>query len=227
MSISVGGYTFNTRTTVVREQYEVVGGKQTRAIRITGLLRGAANEAALITALDGITEAASAASQVAVSLRPGRRMFARREGFAREVNGQTLTGQFVLDLRAETAWEESELLKSSAWPIAFSGAALNVTNEGNLPTSPVITITAEDLLIAPGFSDGIRSLVYEGTVENGSTLVIDGETREVRLDGADVTGYTAGEFPQLGPGETTLTYTDDPGSSHLATGLVTFRDRWW
>ena len=227
MSISVGSYTFNTRTTVVREQYELVGGKQTRAIRITGLLRGAADEAALIAALDGITEAVSAASPVAVSLRPGRRMLARREGFSREVNGQTLTGQFVLDLRAETAWEESAALHEDVWNIGLSGATFDVNHAGNAMVDPAIALAAEDLLILPSVSDGTRTLTYEGTVSTGSTLLIDGVVREVRLDGSDVTPYTSGEFPLLAPGETTLTYTDDPGSSHLVTAQIAFRDRWW
>lgn len=227
MSIRVGGYTFNTRTTVVREQYEMVGGKQTRAIRITGLLRGAADEAALIAALDGITLAVSAEAPVEVSLRPGRRMFARREGFAREVNGRTLTGQFVLDLRAETAWEESTAHHESEWAIGASEAELDVENLGNAPAAPVIALTAEAFLVTPGLSDGTRTMVYEGEVDSGATLVFDTENREVRLDGVVVTGYATGDFPVLMHGETTLTYTDDPGSSHQAAAVVTHRDRWW
>lgn len=227
MSISVGNHVFNARTTVVREQYEVVGGKRTRAIRITGLLRGAADEAALIATLDAITLASSAPAPVAVSLRPGRRILARREGFSREVNGRTLTGQFILDLRAETAWEESIALKEEAWAIGLSGASLDVENAGNAAAAPVIQLTAEDLVVTPGVSDGVRDLVYEGNVNNGSTLVFDAEAREVRLDGEDVTGYTAGDFPLLAPGETTLVYTDDPASSHQMSGNVVYRDRWW
>ena len=70
-------------------------------------------------------------------------------------------------------------------------------------------------------------IIDEGQVENGSTLMIDGPAREVRLDGVVVTGYTIGEFPRLAPGEMTLTYTDDPASSHLVTASIAHRDRWW
>lgn len=227
MAIAVGGYMFDARTTVVRESYEEVGGRQTRAIRITGLLRGASDEGTLIDALDGITKAVSAESPVPVSLRPGRQILARREAFSREVNGRTLTGQFVLDLRAETAWEESEVLHAAEWVIGMSGATIDLDNAGNEVAWPVIALTAEDILITPGITDGARTLVYDGNVENGSTLVFDGAAQEVRLDGVVVTGYTSGEFPRLEPGETTLTYTDDPGSSHQVTGSVTHRDRWW
>lgn len=227
MSIRVGDYVFNPRTTVVREQYEMVGGKQTRAIRITGLLRGAADEASLIDALDGITLAVSAEGTVLVSLRPGRQLPARREAFVREVNGQTLTGQFTLDLRAETAWEDSETLHEVDWLIAMSGAEKDLENAGNAVTMPIIQINAEDTLVTPGITDGTRSLTYEGSVEAGSTLLFDGDAREVRLDGVVVTGYTQGDFPQLAPGETTLRFVDDIASSHQATGSIAYRDRWW
>lgn len=227
MAISVGGYVFNARTTVVREQYETLGGKQTRAIRITGLLRGAADEAALISALDGVTLAVSQEAPVAVSLRPGRQMLARRESFQREVNGRTLTGQFVLDLRAEQAWEESSELHEVAWNPASSGPDIDVANGGNAPAAPLITLTAASFLITPGVTDGVRSLIYEGEVDSGSSLVFDSRAREVRLDGAVVTGYTSGTFPELAPGETTLSYTEDPGSSGQVSGAVAYRDRWW
>jgi hypothetical protein len=227
VSISVGGYVFNPRTTVVREQYEVVGGKQTRAIRITGLLRGAADEASLIAALDAVTEAVSKEAPVLVSLRPGRQIAARREGFVREINGRTLTGQFIVDLRAESAWEESEAIETLPWSIGQSGEALEVYNTGNAPTDPVITLTADDFLITPGVSDGARAIVYEGEVSSGSVLIIDAVKREVRLDGVEVTGYTSGEFPRLAPGDTELVFTDDIMSSHQATGTVAWRARWW
>ncbi len=227
MSITVGAYTFDTRTTVVHEAYEEVGGRQTRAIRITGLLRGAPDEAALIDTLDNITKAVFENAPVMVSIRPCRRFQARREAFSRELNGRTITGQFTLDLRAETAWEESTTLHESEWIIGMSGDELDLENSGNDNACPIITLTAEDFLITPAISDGTRTLTYEGNVASGETLIIDGENRVVTLDGADVTGYTTGDFPQLAPGDTTLTYIDDPGSSHLVSANVAHRDRWW
>ena len=228
MSISVGGYVFNTRTTVVREQYEQVGGKQTRAIRVTGLLRGAADEAGLIAALDGVTLAVSADAPVAVSLRPGRRMLARREGFVREVNGAHAYGTVCAGpARRNGVGGVGDAARGAVDHRAVGRRPLDVVNQGNANAAPVIALTAEDVLITPAVSDGVRTLTYGGNVDSGSTLVFDGEAREARLDGALVTGYTSGEFPLLAPGETTLTYTDDPGSSHLVTGSVTHRDRWW
>jgi len=227
MVMSVGGYAFDSSSTVVREAYEVVGGHQTRAIRITGLVRDAANLVALQESLDTIAEVASESVPAVVSLRSGRRLFARREAFSREINARALIGQFVLDLRADDAWEESEVLKESAWEIGFSGATLNVVNDGNAVAMPTVTLTAEDMLVTPAVGDGTRTLVYEGNVPAGATLVMDSVDRRVLLDGVDVTPYTSGEFPALIPGETALTYTDDASSSHLAAASVIFRDRWW
>lgn len=227
MAVSVGGHALDGASTVVREEYEMVGGSQTRAIRITGLVRGAGDLAALIEALDSIARAASESVPAEISLRAGRRLFARRERFSREVNARALAGQFVLDLRADDAWEESEVLKESAWSIGLSGATLDVVNGGNAVAMPVASLAADNVLVTPGLGDGVRNLVYEGTVPNGSTLVIDSMLRRVLLDGADVTPYTSGEFPILEPGETALEYTDDPASSHLVSAVVTFRDRWW
>ena len=227
MAISVGGHVFDGATTVVQEAYEIVGGSQTRAIRITGLVRGAGNLTALIEVLDTIAKAASEIVPTVVSIRAGRRLFARREKVSREVNARALIGQFVLDLRAEDAWEESEALKESEWSIALSGATRDVTNDGNADAMPVVTLTAENVLHTPALSDGVRTLTYEGTVPNGAILVIDSLQRRVLLDGVDVTPYTSGDFPILVPGETTLEYTDDPSSTHFAHAVVSFRDRWW
>jgi hypothetical protein len=204
-----------------------VGGSQTRAIRITGLVRGAGNLTELIEALDTIAKAASENVPTLLSLRGGRRLFARREKFSREVNARALVGSFVLDLRADDAWEEAETLKESLWSIAFSGATRDVTNDGNADAMPMVSLTAENVLHTPALSDGSRTLVYEGTVPIGATLVIDSAQRRVLLDGADVTPYSSGDFPILVPGETTLEYTDDPSSTHFAQAVVSFRDRWW
>lgn len=227
MAISVGGHVFDSASTVVQEAYEIVGGSQTRAIRIAGLVRGVGDLTALNETLDTIAKVASESVPALVSIRAGRRLFARREKFSREVNARALVGSFVLDLRADDAWEESESLKESAWNITVSGATRNVTNDGNADALPMISLTAESVLHTPALGDGVRTLTYEGTVPNGATLVVDSPLRRVLLDGADVTPYTSGDFPVLEPGLTTLEYTDDPSSTHLASAVVSFRDRWW
>lgn len=227
MSIDVGGYQLDNAYTAVREEYEVVGGRQTRAIQITGLLRGTGNLAGLIEALDGIAQAVSETVPTEIVLRAGRRLFARRERFAREVGSRALVGHFVLELRADDAWEESAVEKEFEWEIGLSGATLDLTNDGNAEAMPAIGLEAEGVLVTPAVGDGTRTLTYEGTVPNGATLIIDSVLRRVLLDDLDVTPYTSGDFPVLEPGLTTLEYTDDPASSHLVSATVRYRDRWW
>ena len=100
-------------------------------------------------------------------------------------------------------------------------------NDGNAVAMPVVSLTAETDLELPTLGDGTRALTYEGTVPGGATLVFDSALRRVLLDGVDVTAYTEGDFPELAPGNTTLEYTGDPSGSHFASGVATFRDRWW
>ncbi len=227
MAISVGDYSFDERHTTARETYEAVGGKETRVVTITGLLRGAADRAALDGALDTIMQLASAEESVSVSVRSGRRILARRESFSREVNERTLTGQFVLTMRADEAFEESVVLHETAWSIGASGATLELSPGGSAASPAVISIDALGELVAPTLSDGTRTLTYEGVVPLGALFVVDGEAAQVWIDDEDVTPYTVGAFPELGPGATTLTYSDGATSSHLADGVVAYRDRWW
>lgn len=227
MLIDLGGFQLDSAYTAVREEYEVVGGRQTRAIQLTGLLRGPGDLAALISTLDSIAQAVSETVPTEIALRAGRRLFARRERFVREVSSRALVGQFVLDLRADDAWEESAVQKESEWEIGLSGATLDLSNDGNADAMPVITLVAEGLLVTPAVGDGTRTLIYEGNVPNGATLIIDAANQRVLLDALDVTPYTTGDLPVLQPGLTTLEYTDDPASSHLVSATVRYRDRWW
>lgn len=227
MAISVGAYGFDEGTTTVRETLEAVGGRETRAIVISGLIRGAGSVAGLEVMLDEILRSASVESPVYVSVRSGRRILARREQFVREVQRGGQAGRFELTLRAENAWEESDVPTTVPWSIASSGTSLVVESDGNLATRPTITLDALGTILSPELGDGVRTLRYDGVVETGSRWTVDGESERVWLDGVDITPYTEGDFPVVGPGETTLTYSDDPSSSHLLDGTVAFRARWW
>lgn len=225
MAIQIGACALPEGSTVVREEYEVAGGRRTRVIRITGLLRSPAG--GLGAAFDEVAQAVSEDMPVAVSLRAGRRLFARREALARELNERSGTGQFTLQLRAEDDWEESETQREASWSIALSGADIELENEGTMSVRPRITLAADDDLVNPTLSDGARTLTYHGTVPNGATLDVDGGAGRVLLDGDDVTPYTSGAFPEVAPGGATLVYTDDPASGHVALATVRHRDRWW
>lgn len=228
MPITLGTITFDDATTAVKEKLEEVGGRNERRITISGLVTGLSDVASIESRLDDILDAASRQFYTAeLSLRPGRVLFVKRENFRREVRPDELVGVFTLELAALDAFEESVAFASANWPIAASGAALGLASAGNMRTPASIFLTAVDDLLDPAISDGEHALAFSGIVSAGGMLIIDGILGRVILNAKDVTPYTSGEFPQIAPEGTTLTFTDDIESSHSANATVTYRDRWW
>jgi len=228
VAITLGAVTFDFAHTVVRETHDEVGGRRERAIEITGLIAGESSEAAIHAALDAILDAASAIEySAALSVRPGRRMMVRRAEFVRQVSAESHTGTFTLKLAAREPHEESVVLHSVPWLIDASGDSIALTHAGNTPAPVIIRLTALDTIIAPEFSAGSNSMHYGGTLSNGDVLEFDGIERLVRLNGADVTPYVSGQFPDISPEGITLLYTDAPASAHAASVVLEYRDRWW
>lgn len=227
MAITLGPITFPDRETSVEERYEEVAGRDERVIKISGvILEPALSD--VENRLDAILDAASVDDFSAeLSLRDGRRLWVRRDGYKRQVSRDPMTGAFELTLSARDPFEESVSVTAVPWSISASGATSAFASAGNVYSKPVIALTASGTIVNPSFSDGVRTMSYSGTVQDGETLVIDAETGRVELDGVDVTPYADGLAPRLEPEGTTLTYTDDPSSSHTAEVVVAFRDRWW
>jgi len=227
MPVTLGNVSFDPAATTVRERHKEVGGRRERVIEIAGVIAGS-SESAIHDALDAIlNEASSEEYSVALSVRAGRRMFVRRGEFVRNVSAEPLTGTFELKLSARDPFEESSALHSVAWPVTASDVTLKLTTSGNANTRLVIALVAAGTIINPTFSDGDRTIAYNGTLSTGDTLVFDGTEGAVRLNGDDVLPYVSGVFAELDPEGVTLTYADDPASSHNAYVTVEYRDRWW
>jgi hypothetical protein len=225
---TIANITLDDAHTTVKEKLEEIGGRFERRITLAGVTANKSSLTAIDAELDALLDAVSAENFTAeLSLRPGRRLFVRRESFHREVNGDRLIGAFEMGLLAEKPFEEAVSEENVAWNITESGAILVIAPGGNAPTDAVIAITAEGNLVNLSVSDGERDIVYEGIVPDGETLIIDGVERKVTLLGENVTPYTRGVFPQLHPDNTTLAYTDDATSSHTANAAVAYRARWW
>jgi hypothetical protein len=228
MAVTLGTYSFDDARTAAAEEYEETGGRDGRSIVISGVLEGFSSLALLEAELDAILRAASEDGDAAVlSLRPGRRLFVRRTAFRREIQRDSLTAAFQLELFAEDAREESETETEVSWNITASGDTQAVIPSGNAAALPVITLTASGMVSDPVFSDGARSIAYAGEVADGESLVLDGAAGTAALESEDVTPYTSGVFPVIDPGGTVLTYTDGADSSHTAAVTLRFRDRWW
>jgi len=228
LAITLGTHTFDPEHTTVRETHQEVGGRRERVIEIAGLIVGESTAAAIEAKLDAILDAASSEDYAAaLSIRPGRELYVRRTEFKREISNDTLVGSFTLKLHARDPYERSIDPTSENWSINASGATLAVSASGNHTSIPTITIAATADLINPSISDGVWTIVYNGTVAAASVLVFDGPNSRATLDGVDVTPYTTGLFPEIAPEGTTLTYLDDAASSHDAEAVVSFHDRWW
>lgn len=228
MATTLGPVTFDETQTTVREKQEEVGGRNERAVTVSGVITDCASVAEIEADLDAIIDAASVEEYTAaLSLRDGRRLWVRREGFMREIKGEALVGSFKLDLAARDPFEESVAETAIVWNVSASGAEQAAASAGNVYAKPVIEIVATGDVVDPRISDGKRTISYSGVVQDGETLVFDAMVGMVTLEGVDVTPYTSGVFPRIAPEGTTLTYTDDAASSHTAAVTVRFRDRWW
>jgi hypothetical protein len=226
--VTLGNVTFDEKHTSVEERLDEVGGRDERAIEITGILIGASSVAAVNSELDAVLAASSARDfAAALSIRPGRRLWVRRERFVRDVSEEKLVGSFKLGLRAKDPFEESTSVTTAVWPVSSSDTTKTMNSAGNTFAKPIIMLVATGTVVDPTFSDGIRTMGYSGTVGDGSTLVFDAAAGTVTLNGADVTPYVMGEFPRVDPEGTTLTYSDHASSSHTASVVVAYRDRWW
>jgi len=227
MQTKLGQHTFDPARTTAIENFEEIGGRTTRTVRLQGVLEHLESRAALEAALDAVLAAAPASGQTPLSLRLGRRLLVRRTGFRREVMREPLVGAFRLDLEAVQPREEAETLSEDTWYFASSGATHLFHTSGNTPAAPVLALTASGTVIEPALSDGTRILQYDGVLEHGDVLVVDGPERRVTKNGADVTPYTTGLFLRIAPPETLFTYTDAPDSSHAGVIEASWRDLWW
>jgi len=228
VAITLGAVVFDEAHTTVREKLEEVGGRNERAITVSGAIVGLSTVAAIEAQLDAILDAASVEDfSVELSLRDGRRLFVRRNEFSREVQGEALVGAFTLELEAKDTFEESTSLTTVNWTVTASGQTQAAASTGTASAKPKFSLVATGTIIDPAFSDGTRTISYSGTVQNTETLVFDVATATATLEGVDVTPYTSGLFPKISPEAVTLTYTDDAASSHTAQVTVTYYDRWW
>ena len=228
MPITLGSITFEELHTDVREQHDEVGGRDERRITISGLIVSKSSVAEIEAELDAILDAASDEDFTAqLSIRAGRRLWVRRKKFTRDLAREALAGSYTLELDARDPFEESTSESVVNWAVTASGQTHAADAAGTIYSKPRISLVADGDIVNPGISDGTRTIVFMGAVGDGEELVIDAVAGRVTLEGGDVTPYTAGLFPQISPEGTTLTFTDDPASSHTAMLAITYRNRWW
>ena len=228
MAITLGDMEFDSVNTAVKETHEEVGGRRGRVVELSGLIVGLSTVAAVHAVLDAVLSAASAEDySAALSLRQGRRLWVRRTEFVRHVNPEALTGSFLLKLGSLNPFEESTALNNVSWSVSAPVDTIALSTVGTAPALPAIRLTALGNLINPSFSDGVKSISYAGTLAPSDVLIFDSAAGIVTLNNDDVTPYVSGDFPEIAVTGSVFTYTDAPGSSHLASISIEYRDRWW
>jgi len=92
-----------------------------------------------------------------------------------------------------------------------------VNNAGTIETP--LKITIQGPVTNPSVTVGGTVLSYTGTLGAPDQLIIDTETKTVKLNSSNALKYYSGGFPQLQPGETSVI---------AAAGTTTFawKDRW-
>lgn len=226
MPITLGPITFDETRVVVREKHEEIAGRTVRTVLLTVLLDQAFTPASLEARLDAIVAAVPCDGYTTLSLRPGRRLHVRRLAVSRAIARARLTGALELKLESRDPTEEADTPRIEVWRTTVSGHSRTCPSGGNAPAFAHVTIVADAPLAEPAISDGARTITYHGAVAPFQSLVIDGETGAVVLDGEDVTPYTSGQPPRILPPQTTLVFSDAEDSSHDATITLAYRDRW-
>lgn len=227
MAITLGVITFDASTTAGRERIEEIGGRDAREIVVSGLIDDEDSLDGVESRLDAIVQAASEENFSAeLSLRTGRVLFVRRKAVVREVLREKCAGSFALTLEARDPFEWAAAETVLAWTIDADPEAIAVDTLGTAEALPVVRLALATPVVNPTVGDGTRSLTYEGAVAAGQILFFDSEAASAKLDGEDVTPYTAGEFPRIAPGGSTLTYTDGSAGSPVIAAEIRFRNRW-
>ena len=227
MTIQPDSHALDPRSTGVREQLEEIGGRRERRVTLSGVIEAYSDRAAVEAQLDAILAAASQEDfNCALSLRPGRRLWVRRDQFVREVAAWPVTGSYSLRLLARDPFEESIEEASTADGFSALPHGIAVDIGGNAPAPLRITLVAGSELAEPSFSDGERTIAYDGLVLEGHTMLIDGMEGRVWLEDEDITPYMQGLFPRPKPGAAAVT-VDALGDAPAGTMTVAWRNRWW
>jgi len=226
---SIGAFTFPARRTAVDVQTSLVEGRTRKIIRVDTILLGSGSLADFLTEVSNLEAEVEKLDrgEATLSVTAGRYYGGRRLSVQRTLDEAARFAAFEIRLLTEDRYERSLDLHEATKVLTASGDTLIVDHAGNTLARPELTLTAVGNLVRPTLSDGERSIVYEDTLAAGGSLVFDSDLQTALLNGTqNVLPKTSGSFPLLSPGNTTITYTDDPTSSHSGTLLVRFRDLW-
>jgi len=226
---AIGAFTFPVRSTAVDVRTRLVEGRARKLIRVDTILLGSGTLTEFlgdVGVLEGEIERFDR-GEATLSITEGRYHEGRRLSVQRTLDEDAKFAAFEILLITEDIHERSTALHEVAKMITASGDRVAVSQAGNTRSRPRMTLTAVGDLVRPSVSDGERTMTFEETLSAGSSLVLDSDLQTAVLAGEEnVLAKMSGSFGLLGPGETTITYSDDAASSHSGSLLVAYRDTW-
>ena len=209
---------------VEKQRYD--NGRWQRNIIIRGAADTFESSTQLTEAFDLLAAATLAPEPVLLRLRPGRSVAVRLRGFEKTCHDDAIAGAFTLELEALTPWEESDTLLSHEAQVSGNGVVCEVVSDGSLASPLSLTFTAVGLVLLPRFSDGVHTISYEGVLQNGSVLHIDAVSRKVFLDEEDVSSQASGEYLEIAPRATSITFEADAEGAQTGGLVLSWRERW-
>jgi hypothetical protein len=221
----IGDVTLPETMVTVREEYEEVGGRDARRLRVSGLLP-ATTLSQLQQQMEQLVQR-SFETQLAVVLRPGRVLWARRARLFHEPCIAAGLSGFTLVLEVPDIFEYSEAEHAETWTVSAAPVSRSFATVGNASALPVCFAQSAAEWTEPSWSDGTRTLTYTGTVPAGTVLRLDASARRVTLDGDDVTPYVTGEFPEIMTPSGVLTFTCAEALTEPVLMEVRYRHRWY
>jgi hypothetical protein len=224
--IQIAEHLFSPAEIGVIDRVEQDAAGPIRRVTCCGLMRPAWLVTASPSRMDALAATLLTGSgPVPLSLRPGRRLWARPRRIVRELRPEGAA--FRLEFDATDPREEDIEPSVMDWSVSTWGETTTVEVPGTAPAPFSFRITAQGTLVAISLSDGARAIHWMGAMESGDTLELDGISRTARLNGTPADTLLAGDWPLAGPGNTPLRFEDDVDGDHLADIRVTWRNRWW
>jgi hypothetical protein len=222
----LGAYAFDEWEVAVRERHEFRDGRLRRVIALRGASDLFASAEDAERALDHAAGAVLSELPARLRLRPGRSIPVYFRAWQRERHHAATAGAFTLEVEALADWEEADAPTEQTLSVAGMGMAGMLTPEGSLRVPLTLRFTASGAVVIPGFGDGQRQLVFNGMVEDGETLTLDGEQRKTWLGGLDVSDQVQGDYLFIGPGATEISFQAEPDGACSGSLVCLWKNRW-
>lgn len=223
---TLGSHALDQWQASVAEKQRYENGRWKRTIVIRGTADTFESSAQLTAALDTLAAATLAPEPVLLHLRPGRAVAVRLRRFEKTCHETAIAGAFTLELEGLTPWETSDSLQTYETTITENGVACEVASNGSLASPLSFTFTAIGMVLLPAFSDGVHTLLYSGILQNGSILEVDSILRKVYVDTEDVSAQVSGDFLEIRPEGTSVSFEADPEGARTGALALSWRERW-